>query len=49
MTSKAVCKVIVSGGILKSSTIIREYNTEKKSSRYIEGKNKRNYWKEQSV
>ena len=29
MTSKVVCKVMASGGTLKSGTLIRECNTEK--------------------
>ena len=39
MTSKVSRKVIVSGGILKSGTTIRECDTEKKSNRYIKRKN----------
>ena len=38
MTSKVVYKVMVSGGTIKSATIIRDGNTEKKPNRLSKGK-----------
>ena len=35
------CKLMVSSGILKSGTIVRKCNTEKKSKRYIKGKSQK--------
>ena len=38
MIAKVVCRVMVSGAILKSDTIIKMLNTIKNSNRYIKGK-----------
>ena len=49
MTSKTVCKVMVSGAIFKIGTIISKCNTEKKSDRYIKGKNYKKIIRESGI